>query len=81
MRTSIAALFVAAAFAAAAVAPSGALADSVGQAVSCNSPGNCSAVGTYLDNVNNEQGLLLTERGGSWTPSEASMPAGSVGLP
>ncbi|HEY1511914.1 MAG TPA: hypothetical protein VGF93_23105, partial [Solirubrobacteraceae bacterium] len=47
----------------------------------CNSPGNCSAVGTYLDNVNNEQGLLLTERGGSWTPSEASMPAGSVGLP
>jgi hypothetical protein len=80
VRTSIAALVLAAAFAAV-VAPSRALADSVGQAVSCNSPGNCSAVGTYLDNDNNEQGLLLTDRGGSWTPAEASLPAGSVGLP
>ena len=80
VRTSVAALVAAAALAAM-VAPSGALADSVAQAASCNSPGNCSAVGTYLDNDNNEQGLLLTERGGSWTPSEASMPAGSVGLP
>jgi hypothetical protein len=48
--------------------------------VSCSSVGNCSAVGSYYDDSGppngNEQGLLLTETGGSWgTGVEAVLPA------
>jgi hypothetical protein len=43
--------------------------------VSCASPGNCSAVGTYLDAFGIQQGLLLTETDGSWAPGvEAVLP-------
>jgi hypothetical protein len=44
--------------------------------VSCESPGNCSAVGEYFDSSGNAQGLLLTEVAGSWaTGTEATLPA------
>ena len=36
-------------------------------AVSCASPGNCSAVGGYTDTSRNDQGLLLTETAGTWS--------------
>jgi len=51
--------------------------------VSCASPGNCSAVGTYEDGSDNTQGLLLTETAGNWGAGvEASLPTGaSEGFP
>ena len=50
--------------------------------VSCASPGNCSAVGTYFDSAGNIQGLLMTETGGVWgTGVEAALPAGAQSQP
>ena len=47
--------------------------------VSCASVGNCTAVGTYLDNSSNEEGLLLTETAGVWaTGVEAVLPANAA---
>jgi hypothetical protein len=43
---------------------------------SCTSPGNCSAVGEYIDNSGNTQGLLLTETSGTWAAGvQATLPA------
>ncbi len=45
-------------------------------AISCGSPGNCSAVGTYVDGRLDQEGLLLTETGGVWAKGvEAVLPA------
>jgi hypothetical protein len=50
--------------------------------VSCPSVGNCSAVGTYVDTSGNEQGLLVSESGGSWTSGvEATLPANAAQAP
>ena len=47
--------------------------------VSCASAGNCTAVGSYTDSSNNEQGLLLTETSGTWaTGVEAALPANAA---
>jgi hypothetical protein len=44
--------------------------------VSCWSPGNCTAVGSYVDNSGDTQGLLLTESAGSWASGvQAGLPA------
>jgi hypothetical protein len=43
--------------------------------VSCTSPGNCSAVGDYIDSSGNRQGALLTETSGTWAAGEADLPA------
>jgi len=44
--------------------------------ISCASPGNCSAVGWYIDSGGYQQGLLLTEHAGHWTRGvEAGVPA------
>lgn len=48
------------------------------RAVSCASAGNCAAVGTYRLTSNHHsslEGLLVTERGGTWKGSRASLPA------
>ncbi len=46
--------------------------------VSCASAGNCTAVGTYIDNAGNVPMLLLTESSGIWgTGVEATLPAGA----
>ena len=46
------------------------------RSVSCASPGDCTAVGSYSDSQGNPEGLLLSESGGSWsTGIEASLPA------
>lgn len=47
--------------------------------LSCPSIGNCTAAGTYIDSSGNDQGLLLDESSGEWTPSKAGLPPnGSV---
>ena len=49
--------------------------------VTCVSAGNCIAVGVYTDIDNDDRGLLLTERNGSWQRGvEARLPA-NVSLP
>jgi hypothetical protein len=43
--------------------------------VSCASPGNCGAVGTY-NTTRSDDAVLLTETGGTWTPGvKAALPA------
>jgi hypothetical protein len=47
--------------------------------VSCPSVGNCSADGRYTDTSGNEEGMLLTETGGTWSPGvEATLPANAA---
>jgi Fibronectin type III domain len=41
--------------------------------VSCPSTGNCAAVGNYVDAAGNQQGLLASERNGTWTAAEADV--------
>ncbi len=41
--------------------------------VACTSAGNCVAADAYDDSSNNEQGLIVTDSGGFWTPSEAPL--------
>jgi hypothetical protein len=43
--------------------------------ISCASAGNCAAVGSYLDTSADQDGLLLNEVSGTWTASEAGLPA------
>jgi hypothetical protein len=51
-------------------------------AISCASPGNCTAVGSYYDNAGNQQGLLLTEKAGHWARGvEAILPANATSDP
>ncbi|MFZ2057792.1 MAG: hypothetical protein WAV54_10360, partial [Acidimicrobiales bacterium] len=45
--------------------------------VSCPSASDCAAVGNYTDSSYHEQGLLLTESSGTWTATEAPLPAGA----
>jgi hypothetical protein len=48
----------------------------------CASAGNCSVVGDYSDNDDNEQGLLLTETNGSWSQgTELSLPGNTNANP
>jgi hypothetical protein len=52
------------------------------EALSCPSPGNCSAVGNYRDGAGTEQGLLLSESAGVWgTGVEVSLPANASSPP
>jgi PASTA domain len=47
--------------------------------VSCASPGNCTAVGGYVDSSGGSQALLLDETAGSWrTGVEAQLPANAA---
>ena len=44
--------------------------------ISCPSPGNCTAVGSYHDSAGEQEGLMLTEKAGHWgTGVEAVLPA------
>jgi hypothetical protein len=47
------------------------------QSASCAADGSCVAVGSYFDASGNQQGLIDTEAGGTWTATEAPTPAGS----
>jgi uncharacterized repeat protein (TIGR01451 family) len=50
--------------------------------VSCASPGNCTAAGSYFDSSFNGQGLLLTQTAGTWaTGAEAPLPANAASNP
>jgi hypothetical protein len=47
--------------------------------VSCASAGNCTAVGTYVDAMGNQEGMLLTETAGSWSAGvEAVLPSNAT---
>ena len=47
--------------------------------VSCASPGNCTAVGSYINSSGKQQGLLLTENSGTWGAGvQAPLPAGAT---
>jgi hypothetical protein len=45
--------------------------------VACPGPGTCTAVGSYVDRAGHRQGLLVSERGGSWTAVRSPLPAGA----
>jgi hypothetical protein len=48
------------------------------ESISCATPGDCAAVGSYVDTVSGQQGLLLSKYSGTWhTGLEAAMPAKS----
>ena len=50
--------------------------------VSCAAPGDCSAVGYYVDSSGSGQGLLLTETSGTWqTGIQAPLPANAISGP
>jgi hypothetical protein len=58
------------------------VADSELTSVSCSSPGNCTAVGDYLDSGGGQQGLFVTETNGQWTQGvEAQMPSDAASDP
>ncbi len=46
--------------------------------VSCASPGDCAAVGSYLDSSGHTQGLLLSESSGSWATGLQVSPPGNA---
>jgi len=48
------------------------------QSVSCDSPGNCAAVGWYRDRSRHQDGLLLQESHNRWAAVEASLPTNSA---
>jgi hypothetical protein len=50
--------------------------------ISCASPGNCTALGTYTSNVGAIEGLAVTKLRGTWTRAvEIAMPANSAANP
>jgi Cutinase len=49
--------------------------------VACASASSCVAVGHYSDSSGNQQGLLETLSGTTWTPAEAPLPAGAESDP
>jgi hypothetical protein len=56
--------------------------DTLLSSISCPSLGECDAVGSYDDSGNNQQGLLLTETGGSWqTGTAPQLPADAAANP
>jgi hypothetical protein len=63
--------------------PANALSDpnAVLGSVSCSSAGNCTAVGTYVDNSSDTQGVLATESSGAWTSVEVTLPTGAGANP
>jgi hypothetical protein len=38
--------------------------------VACTSPGNCTALGSYLDSTTRPQGMVMSEVGGAWQPAK-----------
>ncbi|HTX00802.1 MAG TPA: hypothetical protein VMD59_18620, partial [Acidimicrobiales bacterium] len=50
-------------------------------AVSCASVTSCAGFGQYDDASSDAQGLLLTDSSGTWTATEAPLPAGAAGNP
>jgi hypothetical protein len=49
--------------------------------VSCSAVGSCVAAGQYEDSLGHEQGVVLTEAGGSWTVTALPTPPGAAANP
>ena len=47
--------------------------------VSCTSPGDCTALGNYIDSTGNRQGLLLTQTSGVWGTGVDPVPPTNAG--
>jgi hypothetical protein len=47
-------------------------------AVACSGAGHCAAVGSYYDKAGNEQGLIVTGTGSSWSGHRAVLPSSAV---
>jgi hypothetical protein len=45
------------------------------EAIACPAAGECSAAGYYVDSAGVRQGLLLSETGGNWSATEATLPS------
>jgi len=76
--------FVSGAWTTAAISPpggSGALAHLTLEAVSCESPGICAAVGQYFDQSGSREGLTAQQDGATWTSSEAPTPSDAASNP
>jgi hypothetical protein len=52
--------------------------DSSCRYVTCPAAGTCVAVGDYVDNVGNQDGLIEDLSGGTWNPLEAPLPANAA---
>ncbi|HTT86906.1 MAG TPA: hypothetical protein VMF60_06040, partial [Acidimicrobiales bacterium] len=50
-------------------------------AVACGAPTSCLAVGSYDDTSGDAQGLVSTQNGTTWSPSEVPAPAGAAADP
>lgn len=48
--------------------------------VACSSAGNCSAIGTYVDNQGVQRAVVFTERDGQWGLGQAIAPPASASL-
>jgi hypothetical protein len=48
------------------------------KAVACPAPGSCEALGSYIDDEGNQQGLIDTLANGAWTPSQALLPVNAA---
>ncbi len=46
--------------------------------VACPAATSCTAVGSYLDDLGNRQGMLVTLRGTTWKATRAPLPAGAT---
>jgi hypothetical protein len=55
--------------------------DATPTAVACFAVGNCIAFGTYDDSSGNTQGMVLVGAGGTWSASEAVLPANALSDP
>jgi hypothetical protein len=46
------------------------------ESVGCSGPAACTAVGDYTDTLGDDNGLILTSSGSSWTATRAPLPSG-----
>ena len=46
--------------------------------VSCPSPGNCTAVGVYVDNSNQQQAMMVNETSGAWGTAVKAIPPSDI---
>ncbi len=51
------------------------------QQVSCPSAGSCVAVGDYEDSSHVQQGMVVTQSGGTWTAAKVTLPSGAAADP
>jgi hypothetical protein len=51
------------------------------QQISCPAAGSCVAVGDYEDSSHTQQGMIVTQSGGTWTVAKVALPSGAAPNP